>query len=75
MNKIAHERQKIGLSQSGLARELGWATSRIGNYESGIRTPDLKSCRALVFTLNRLGCQTSLDRLFPPDNVKPESNN
>lgn len=66
MNKIAEERQKVGLSQSGLATELGWTTSRIGNYEAGIRKPDLESCRLLVSALNRLGCRTTLDQLFPP---------
>lgn len=66
MNNIANERKKIGISQSVLADACGWSASRIGNYEAGIRSPDLESCRRLVKALNKLGCKTTLDKLFPP---------
>jgi putative transcriptional regulator len=66
MNNIASERNKLRITQSVLAGECGWSQSRIANYESGIRAPDLGSCRRLVEALNKLGSDTSLDDLFPP---------
>ncbi|AJJ58142.1 XRE family transcriptional regulator [Yersinia pseudotuberculosis] len=66
MNKISLERKKIGMTQQQLARFLGWNQSRIGNYESGVRTPDLVSCRQIVSALNKLGAECTLDSVFPP---------
>ncbi|EEU9347582.1 helix-turn-helix transcriptional regulator [Escherichia coli] len=67
MNNIANERKKLGITQSALAGACGWNQSRLANYESGIRTPDLESCRRLVKALNKLGSKTTLDGLFPPE--------
>ncbi|WP_112925145.1 helix-turn-helix transcriptional regulator [Escherichia coli] len=67
MNNIANERKKLGITQSALAVACGWNQSRLANYESGIRTPDLESCRRLVKALNKLGSKTTLDGLFPPE--------
>ncbi|HHJ4498262.1 TPA: helix-turn-helix domain-containing protein [Escherichia coli] len=67
MNIIANERKKLGITQSALAGACGWNQSRLANYESGIRTPDLESCRRLVKALNKLGSKTTLDGLFPPE--------
>ncbi|HDL7533923.1 TPA: helix-turn-helix transcriptional regulator [Yersinia enterocolitica] len=39
MNQIAEERKRIGVTQADLANKLHWSQSRIGNYESGARTP------------------------------------
>ncbi|WP_075180551.1 helix-turn-helix transcriptional regulator [Pantoea sp. 1.19] len=67
MNNIANERRKLGITQSALAQACGgWGASRIGNYESGKRHPDLTSCRIIVQALNKLGGKTNLDSLFPP---------
>lgn len=66
MNNIANERKKLGLTQSALASLCGWNQSRLANYETGIRAPDLESCRRLVKALNKLGSKTNLDGLFPP---------
>ncbi|CAQ85219.1 MULTISPECIES: helix-turn-helix transcriptional regulator [Photorhabdus] len=66
MNKISNARKVIGITQSELAKMLGWSQSRIGNYESGIRTPDLHSCREIVLALNSLGGMYCLDDIFPP---------
>lgn len=66
MNNIANERKKLGITQSVLAGACSWSQSRLANYETGIRAPDLESCRRLVKALNKLGSTTSLDGLFPP---------
>ncbi|ETS31092.1 transcriptional regulator [Photorhabdus temperata] len=66
MNKISDARKVIGITQAELATKLGWSQSRIGNYESGIRTPDLHSCRKIVYILNSLGGKYCLDDIFPP---------
>lgn len=66
MNNIANERRKIGVTQSQLARKCGWLSSRLANYESGTRRPDLESCRTLVAAINRLGGSVTIDDLFPP---------
>ncbi|OVZ87949.1 helix-turn-helix domain-containing protein [Yersinia intermedia] len=66
MNNIANERKKLGITQSALAGACGWNQSRLANYETGIRVPDLESCRRLVMAMNKLGSGTSLDGLFPP---------
>ncbi len=66
MNEIAALRKKLGITQAELAKKLNWSQSRIGNYESGIRTPDLISSRQIVIALNQLGCECSLDKVFPP---------
>ncbi|WP_387468385.1 helix-turn-helix transcriptional regulator [Photorhabdus sp. RM323S] len=66
MNKISSARKVIGITQAELAKKLEWSQSRIGNYESGIRTPDLHSCRKIVRVLNSLGGKYCLDDIFPP---------
>ncbi|HAS8351241.1 helix-turn-helix transcriptional regulator [Morganella morganii] len=70
MNKISCIRKSINITQQKLADTLGWKQSRIGNYESGIRTPDLASCRKIISALNELGANCSLDSVFPPDDKK-----
>ncbi|MCP9268884.1 helix-turn-helix domain-containing protein [Xenorhabdus sp. XENO-1] len=67
MNKIADARRRVGATQFALAKRLKWSQSRIGNYESGIRKPDLDSCRKIVLALNELGGEFSLDDVFPPE--------
>jgi putative transcriptional regulator len=66
VNNIASERKKLGITQSALAGACSWSQSRLANYETGIRAPDLESCRRLVKAFNKLGSTTSLDGLFPP---------
>jgi len=66
VNNIANERKKIGITQSALAGACGWNQSRLANYETGIRAPDLESCRRLVKALNKFGSRINLDGLFPP---------
>ncbi|EMG3683458.1 TPA: helix-turn-helix transcriptional regulator [Serratia marcescens] len=66
MNNISCARKKVGITQQQLASALGWNQSRIGNYESGKRNPDLSTCRRIVEVLNSLGAECSLDSVFPP---------
>ena len=41
-SRIAHYREKAGLSQAALAKACGWKSqSRIGNYEKDAREPNL----------------------------------
>jgi len=70
MNNISAVRKKTGVTQQQLADILGWKQSRIGNYEAGVRTPDLTSCRRIVDALNTLGADCSLDTVFPPEKQK-----
>ncbi|EDW4641448.1 helix-turn-helix transcriptional regulator [Salmonella enterica subsp. enterica serovar Java] len=70
MNNISAVRKKTGVTQQQLADLLGWKQSRIGNYEAGVRTPDLSSCRRIVDALNILGADCSLDTVFPPEKQK-----
>lgn len=66
MNNIAQQRKKIGVSQAALASAIGWGQSRIANYELNIRTPGLDDSRAIIDGLKKLGCECSLDEVFPP---------
>ncbi|EAS6352177.1 helix-turn-helix transcriptional regulator [Salmonella enterica] len=66
MNTISTVRKRVGVTQQQLAEALGWKQSRIGNYEAGVRTPDLKACRQIVNALRSLGAECTLDTLFPP---------
>lgn len=68
MNNIAKIREKLGITQRQLAISLGWKQGRIGNYETGIRTPSLKTSRQIVSALNQLGANVVLDDVFPAEN-------
>lgn len=70
MNNIAQQRKKIGISQAVLASAIGWGQSRIANYELNIRTPSLNDCRQIIDGLKKLGCDCSLDEVFPPRDSK-----
>ncbi|WP_110969271.1 XRE family transcriptional regulator [Pseudomonas huaxiensis] len=57
--RIKHFRKSKGLSQQSLANACGWESqSRVGNYERGIREPNLadieKMARALNISLGEL---------------------
>ncbi|AKM48219.1 repressor [Edwardsiella phage Edno5] len=66
MNNIARQRTSLGMSQSALAKAIGWGQSRLANYELNSRKPDLESCRKIVNKLNELGGNVTLDDIFPP---------
>ncbi|CAK8736457.1 hypothetical protein SODG_000170 [Sodalis praecaptivus] len=61
--------KKLGITQASLAEKLGWNQSRIANYESGKRLPNLNVCHEIVRLFNEEGLSCSVDSLFPP---KPE---
>ena len=66
MNQISQKRKEARVSQRVLAEKLNWRQSRIANYETGIRSPDLASCREIVSALNKFGVVCSIDDVFPP---------
>lgn len=70
-NKIKDNREALKISQAELAKACGFRTaSRIGNYETGIRTPCIEDARKIVETLNKLGAKCTFDDVFPPKKKK-----
>lgn len=67
MSNLRKYREAVNASQSMLAEMVGCTQGAIGHWESGRRTPDLKTCRILVTCLNKLGASAGLDDVFPPD--------
>ncbi|MCX8967393.1 XRE family transcriptional regulator [Erwinia psidii] len=65
MNNIALQRKKLGLTQAQLASVVGWKPSRLSNYELSIRTPTLNDCRLIVTAFKSMGCNCTLDDVFP----------
>ncbi|MDQ4326116.1 helix-turn-helix transcriptional regulator [Klebsiella michiganensis] len=66
MNNLRKLRQSLHLTQRGLADEIGQSISSIGHYESGRRTPDIKTCHQLVEALSKNGERLSIEDIFPP---------
>ena len=66
MNRISDLRAEHDIRQKALADQLGWASSRLSNYESGLRKPALDDCRAIVAAFRALGVDCNLDTVFPP---------
>ncbi|HED1420114.1 TPA: helix-turn-helix transcriptional regulator [Kluyvera georgiana] len=66
MNNLRKLRQSLHLTQRGLADEIGQTISSIGHYESGRRTPDIKTCHLLVEALSKNGEKLSIEDIFPP---------
>jgi putative transcriptional regulator len=67
MSNLRKCREAMKLSQSALADIVGCTQGAIGHWESGRRSPDLKTCRQLVDALNGLGAEVGLDDVFPPE--------
>ena len=66
MNNLRKLRQSLHLTQRSLADEIGQTISSIGHYESGRRTPDIKTCHQLVEALSKNGERLSIEDIFPP---------
>ncbi|MEY0256270.1 helix-turn-helix domain-containing protein [Morganella morganii] len=64
MNQIQKYRKLAGIKQRDLAELAGVSASAISHYETGIRTPDIKTSKRLVSELSKLGISCSLDQLF-----------
>lgn len=83
-NRIAEYRKRAGKSQTELCQAIGqkWKQTRLSMYEQGHNRPSLDDCRRIVDALNKLGCECSLDDVFPPAEekrcktrgVKPKTN-
>lgn len=66
-NNIKKFREELKLSQAEFAEECGFnSASRIGNYETDIRSPRISDARKIVETINRLGTMCGFDDVFPP---------
>lgn len=63
MSNLRKYRESLNISQTTLAKAVGCTQGAIGHWESGRRFPDLKTCRALVACLNKLGAKVSLDEI------------
>lgn len=60
MSNLRKYRESLNISQTTLAKAVGCTQGAIGHWESGRRFPDLKTCRALVACLNKLGAKSVL---------------
>ncbi|WP_273859390.1 helix-turn-helix transcriptional regulator [Photobacterium sp. GSS17] len=65
MNRISDFRNKVKVSQAGLAKVVGVTPSTIGNYESGIRNINIEMCWKIVKALNALGVVCTFEEVFP----------
>ncbi|EMM6854020.1 helix-turn-helix transcriptional regulator [Citrobacter amalonaticus] len=66
MNNLRKLRKSLHLTQRGLAEEIGQTISSIGHYESGRRSPDIKTCHQLVEALSKNGKKLTIEDIFPP---------
>lgn len=67
MNNLKKYRKSVSINQTVLAKAVGCTQGAVVHWEKGRRMPDLKTCRALVAYLNKLGANVSLDDVFPPE--------
>jgi putative transcriptional regulator len=68
MNLISSYRRKAGITQAELGKRLGWAQTRIGNYETGYRQAGIEDARRIALVLSdAIGGPVSIDDLFPPE--------
>lgn len=73
MNQIQKYRKLAGIKQKDLAKLTGVSASAISHYETGIRTPDIKTSKKIVSELGKLDINCSLDQLFgEPDVSEPK---
>ncbi len=69
-NRIKEYRQQLRASQAEVAAVLGCRDSAVGNYENGLRNPDLDTCRAITKFFVVKGLSVTLDDVFPPEKFK-----
>lgn len=63
-NNIQMYRKKLGVSCNDLGGMIGFSQQRLSNYELG-RPPKLPDCRLIVWALNTLGADATIDDVFP----------
>ncbi|KJH75329.1 MULTISPECIES: helix-turn-helix transcriptional regulator [unclassified Pseudomonas] len=66
MSNMKTIREKIGITQSELAKAVGLTQGAIAHYENDRRKPGLDECRRIVAALNASGATVTLDDAFPP---------
>lgn len=66
MNNIRTFRERVGLTQSDLAKMVGCTRGAICHYETGRRGMDIDLCRTFIAAFKKHGMEVSLDDLFPP---------
>lgn len=52
---LHHARKLLGMSQSGLANELGWSVKQVSNLETGARPIQKQTELAIECLLRRAG--------------------
>lgn len=66
MSNMKTIREKAGLTQAELARDVGLTQGAIAHYENDRRKPGLDECRRIVAALSQKGEPVTLDDVFPP---------
>ena len=57
-------RKRAGMTQQELSAACGVCQSTIGNYEAGIRTPNMKIAKEIVRAVRAKGVKVSIDDIF-----------
>lgn len=70
MNNIRAFRERIGITQSDLAKAVGCTRGAICHYETERRGMDIHLCRIFIAAFKEHGVELSLDDLFPPRDSK-----
>jgi len=66
MNNIRLVRERIGITQSELAKVVGCTRGAICHYETGRRGMDIELCRTFISAFKKHGVEVTIDELFPP---------
>lgn len=59
MNRIAKHRERLGISQRKLANDLGVSSATVAMWETGRRTPSLKTANLIARYFN-----TTIESIF-----------
>ena len=59
-------RKKAGMSQLQIAEALGLSQATISQYESGDRTPGIRTIYEVIAVLKKHKVKCSVNDLFPP---------